>query len=70
MVSEQFADVQDDTGRLHFDGWRCLICGEILDPLIVHHRKTRPLPLLNRARLMWLASQASGLTAADSTIEA
>jgi hypothetical protein len=21
-----------------FQGWRCMMCGEIIDPLILHHR--------------------------------
>ena len=34
MVQDEFEDLKDDTGSLHFKGWRCLICGEILDPVI------------------------------------
>ena len=38
MVSERFYDLLDDTGRLHFEGLRCLVCGEILDSLILENR--------------------------------
>ena len=38
MVGENFFDAQDDTGQLSFEGLRCLVCGEILDPLIIENR--------------------------------
>ncbi len=42
MVPERFQDLQDDTGQLSFYGWRCLTCGEIVDPLIQAHRQHQP----------------------------
>jgi len=50
MVKDVFEDMGDDTGTLCFNGWRCVICGEILDPVIVRNRETRPSPLIGRAR--------------------
>jgi hypothetical protein len=50
MVQDTFEDLKDDTGFLHFRGWRCIICGEILDPIIATNRESRPAPLLGRAR--------------------
>ena len=50
MVQDVFEDLKDDTGSLRFKGWRCLICGEILDPAIEHNRGTHREPLLGRAR--------------------
>ncbi|MBI4401828.1 MAG: hypothetical protein HY581_09380 [Nitrospirae bacterium] len=50
MVEDVFEDLRDDTGSLNFTGWRCIICGEILDPVIVTNRESRPEPLLGRAR--------------------
>jgi hypothetical protein len=50
MVEDEFDDLKDETGSLHFKGWRRLICGEILDPVIEHNRGTRGEPLLGRAR--------------------
>jgi len=38
MVPERFIDYKQ-TGDAVFQGWRCLICGLILDPLILVHRK-------------------------------
>lgn len=42
MVKERFQDIQDDTGQIYFHGWRCLVCGEILDPVIVTNRQQPP----------------------------
>jgi len=45
----------DDTGNLCFKGWRCLLCGEILDPVIANNRGSHPMPLLGRARKKFAA---------------
>jgi len=50
MVRDVFEDLMDDTGSLFFNGWRCIICGEILDPVIANNRDTSPSPLIGRAR--------------------
>ena len=36
MICERFYD-----GRDHFEGWRCVICGEIVDSVIVENRIRR-----------------------------
>jgi len=33
MIHEKFYGLEDD-----FFGWRCIICGEILDPVILENR--------------------------------
>lgn len=38
MILDQFIDLQDDTGQTDFHGLRCIICGEILDPVIFVNR--------------------------------
>ena len=38
MITESFTDLLDDTGKLRFAGWRCVACGEIVDPVIVSNR--------------------------------
>lgn len=48
MAYEFFQDMWDDTGRLCFYGWRCIICGEILDPVIMSNRQSRPAPMLQK----------------------
>jgi hypothetical protein len=50
MAHDNFQDLYDDTGRLSFSGWRCMICGEILDAVIVSNRTNRTGPLVNRNR--------------------
>jgi len=50
MVYEVFEDLRDDTGQLNFQGWRCMICGEILDPLILSNRQSRRGPMVARNR--------------------
>jgi hypothetical protein len=55
MAQEIFEDLLDDTGSLFFKGWRCLTCGEILDPVIANNRGSRPEPFLGRARKKFAA---------------
>jgi len=43
MLPERFQDIQDETGQITFYGWRCVTCGEILDPVIMRNRSNRPL---------------------------
>lgn len=50
MSFELFEDIQDDTGSLFFYGWRCVHCGEIIDPMIASHRKQRPEPIVSKSR--------------------
>ena len=40
MVLERFDDIRDDTGQINFEGLRCLLCGEIVDPMILTNRMT------------------------------
>jgi len=56
MTQEVFEDLLDDTGNLSFKGWRCLTCGEILDPVIANNRGAHPTPpLVGRARRKFAA---------------
>lgn len=51
MVRDQFVDLRDDTGRLEFPGWRCLNCGEVVDPVVLTHRINGPIaPYRSRTR--------------------
>jgi hypothetical protein len=50
MIQDVFEDLHDDTGSIFFRGWRCITCGEIIDPVIANNRQSRPSPLLGRAR--------------------
>jgi hypothetical protein len=50
MVEETFVDIDADTHPPSFRGWRCVLCGAIVDPLILQHQADRPEPLLHQAR--------------------
>lgn len=43
MITDRFQDLQDSTGHIHFYGTRCLVCGEVLDPMILENREKRRL---------------------------
>jgi len=56
MIRDSFLDLRDDTGRLTFEGWRCLNCGEVVDPVVLTHRidaPTGPYQGRTRDRRMW-----------------
>ena len=57
MAYEVFQDMEDDTGNLYFYGWRCILCGEILDSVIVSNRKNRPEPLVSRNKKYIVSSR-------------
>jgi len=44
MVIEQCFDFRDDTGHLDFLARRCVLCGEVIDPVILQNRR-RQLPV-------------------------
>ncbi len=43
MVKDHFFDLQESCGRPWFAGWRCVTCGNILDPLIQRRRLVQSL---------------------------
>ncbi len=45
MVQDQFYDMFDDSGFLSFYGWRCICCGNVLDPLILRNKRGRRVPM-------------------------
>ncbi|TAJ28352.1 MAG: hypothetical protein EPO64_04795 [Nitrospirae bacterium] len=38
MVVDHFIDMEDDSGHLWMRGWRCVTCGDVVDPKIHRHR--------------------------------
>ena len=42
MMRESFLDLRDDTGQMTFNGWRCVNCGEVIDPVVLTHRIEAP----------------------------
>ena len=45
MVVEYYIDLQDDTGQIGLTAWRCMSCGEVIDPTILRNREN-PAPNL------------------------
>jgi hypothetical protein len=43
-------DLQDETGIERFATRRCLICGEVLDPVILENRSAAPNLMVDRGR--------------------
>lgn len=43
MVPDRFVDIEE-SGEREFGGWRCLVCGNITDPVIVANRLQPPSP--------------------------
>ena len=41
MVPDHFFDLLDDSGRMTFNGRRCVNCGNILDSLILQNKAHR-----------------------------
>ena len=50
MVRDDFLDLQDEADQCPFAAWRCLICGEVLDPVILKNRSAPPEPMGDRGR--------------------
>ena len=41
MVVDHFVDMAT-SGEIWMPGWRCLMCGEVIDPLILKNRQSPP----------------------------
>lgn len=39
MVAEVCEDVLDITGKAGLSAWRCVQCGEFIDPVVLHNRR-------------------------------
>lgn len=38
MVLASYMDLRDDQGQIEFTAYRCTICGEVIDPVILRNR--------------------------------
>lgn len=38
MISDNLIDIQESSVPMWMKGWRCVSCGNIVDPLILRHR--------------------------------
>ena len=50
MVRDRFFDSDEEGGLLTFWGWRCICCGEIIDPVILANRANPPVPRKRQPR--------------------
>ena len=46
MVKEHFLDFDGTIGHMWANGYRCMNCGNVHDPIIEQHRQVRPEPVL------------------------
>lgn len=46
MVQERFEDLRGDPHHISFHGWRCVCCGNVVDPVIIRHRAVGLSPVL------------------------
>ena len=53
MISDHFMDILNVSGEIDFEGWRCLNCGEITDPVIVRHHQFAASPPSKSRRRWW-----------------
>lgn len=42
MVVDVFEDLLDETCAISFKAWRCIPCGEVIDPVILKNRMQAP----------------------------
>lgn len=57
MVVQRYGDMFDDSGRTYFEAWRCISCGEVVDPVIRDNRRKRPAGLLHGNRKLKMAGK-------------
>jgi hypothetical protein len=50
LVSEACVDLLDETGEIRFLAWRCVCCGNLIDPVIARNRGYPPVPRRSRVR--------------------
>lgn len=53
MLEDWFQDIQDETGTMSFEGYRCPSCGEVVDSVILQNRSlgAARVPARRRRRL-------------------
>lgn len=60
MVTDHLLDMQESYGPMWMRGWRCVSCGNVVDPLIQRNRM-RQNSLGARAPVASIEAQPSGL---------
>ena len=61
LISDHFMDRLHVSSERDFTGWRCLNCGDITDPVIVHHHQSEAsIPAKSRRRWWDVTPMHSG----------
>ncbi len=60
MVTDHLLDMQESYGPMWMRGWRCVSCGNVVDPLIQRNRMRQNSPGA-RAPVSSIEAQPSGL---------
>jgi hypothetical protein len=50
MGVDRYVDLLDDQGIITVEAWRCVICGQVMDPVMLANRIARPKPVVSRCR--------------------
>ncbi len=58
MQKHTLIDLEDELGIIMIEVLRCLNCGEVIDPMILKNRATRPKPLIGKARFTPITASA------------
>ena len=56
MIAEVFQNLTGDGGLMWLTGWRCIVCGDMVDPTILKHRQSAEVPPVNRPRRRFAVS--------------
>ncbi|GJL52306.1 hypothetical protein [Candidatus Nitrospira salsa] len=51
MQKQILMDHMNESGEVFIRAWRCINCGEVLDPMIMQNRKCMPEPIYDKARM-------------------
>jgi hypothetical protein len=55
MVSDNLIDMKESGISMWMKGWRCVSCGNIVDPLILRHR------MIQQAGALWLLQKEAAM---------
>ncbi len=58
MVQDHLLDLEEAYGRLWIEGWRCVSCGDIVDPLIIRRRLVQHIPEVELAATVPVGSDS------------
>lgn len=60
MVQDRFYDLLDDCGLVSLTAWRCVCCGNVVDPIILRNRR--------KFQIASQVGQQSGLSCSGLTV--